>query len=1023
MKKFLSFVLALALVAPSFAQITPQTTRDGRQTGFAPTVVRQVNLAPVTPSSWSSAAGSATVTTSQAAPDGTTGAGKLSSSSTDVDYRRIYATSRAFAAGDWLVAGVWVKRASGATGGMRAWPAATVKVNDASYVLTNPQAGSTLTSSRSLLATVAADTGWEWLAISAKITTIGTSPAELRFELNCDVNRPVVFYAPTLHHITAGTLSDLEVETLRANLFPVPTGTAAGTLAKLPAQTTNLASSGVPTTVFNVVTDYNAVGDDVANDTSVIQAAIDAAEAVGGGIVYLPRGIFLVTGLSVEGRVILRGAGEGVTIIHSTTNATIVDLTADAAFLGGGVEQLTIRGSISAGSSQHGIKVDDGTYGLRFTVRDCWIENTGGYGLYWLKGFSSIVDNVFITNCASYPLLYDGANQPGNVFQSVYVGNLRSSATTAFRIKSGEFNCNNCNGVNSVPTGTKWAVVGKKNGVDGDGTDAGATLNCTDCNIESFDTHGILAYSSSTINVLGKSNFAGNGNTAQKGIEFDLAGDGSSYFSPFLMRGTIADTVDFADGASAYANSQPIHANGFAPIQILGQGPLQGGSPNAKLTTYYNATATATLKLARADGNLSVLAVTGDTTISQPGVRYIEANCSAACAITLPWPGWYARAQEVLIVKDKAGSAATYNITLQSGGGGTVNGGSFILDKNGQAVVLVPDGNTGAGDWRIINSYPEYKLISESAGGVAVAGTLVSTDSYVEAYSSSGGAAGSFFLRRHRGASGSPTAVQNGDALGYIAAQGQYSSTAGQRNTGAYITFSTTENFSGSAAGTKIQFSGAENGSTDGFSKKFIFDPSNGGGSLYPGTTNAQSLGIAGNAWNNLYLRNDAPAYSRMFAQTAKVTVANTVTETTLLSGAGTLTIDANSVSAGTTYEIEAWGYGAKSSSTTRWKLKLGSLTLCDSTALGWAPTGNRMWSLKAIVTIYTTGASGTLAAEGVFRMNTTATAETIQEALNTGTATIDTTTTNAFDLTVQHGATGAGNTVSLLNFVIRRAQ
>ena len=48
----------------------------------------------------------------------------------------------------------------------------------------------------------------------------------------------------------------------------------------------------IPDTVFNI-TNYNAVGDGVAADTTAIQAAIDAASAKGGGIVEVPAGIFL----------------------------------------------------------------------------------------------------------------------------------------------------------------------------------------------------------------------------------------------------------------------------------------------------------------------------------------------------------------------------------------------------------------------------------------------------------------------------------------------------------------------------------------------------------------------------------------------------------------------------------------------------------------------------------------------------------------------------------------------------------
>jgi hypothetical protein len=243
MKKGIMIARLLICVLLPCSSLSAQipTVRDGRQIGFAPTVVRFPNLAPVSPSTWGSADGSATVTTGQAAPDGTTGAARLTSASLNVDYRRIVATSRSFAIGDWLIVGVWVKRGSGSTGYFRNWPAVTISINDAGYRLSGTPAA---TNARQMTSTVTADTAWEWLALAAKVIAIGTSPAELRLELNCDANRQAVFYAPTLHHIAAGQLSDNEAELLRLNLFPVPDGVAAGTVAKLPAQSSSLGGAG-----------------------------------------------------------------------------------------------------------------------------------------------------------------------------------------------------------------------------------------------------------------------------------------------------------------------------------------------------------------------------------------------------------------------------------------------------------------------------------------------------------------------------------------------------------------------------------------------------------------------------------------------------------------------------------------------------------------------------------------------------------------------------------------------------------
>ena len=77
------------------------------------------------------------------------------------------------------------------------------------------------------------------------------------------------------------------------------------------------------TTVFNVQDEkYGAKGDSTTNDTAaIISALIDAAEN-GGGVVYLPRGIYRVTNtLTIPENVVFKGDGiENTKIIYTPTN-------------------------------------------------------------------------------------------------------------------------------------------------------------------------------------------------------------------------------------------------------------------------------------------------------------------------------------------------------------------------------------------------------------------------------------------------------------------------------------------------------------------------------------------------------------------------------------------------------------------------------------------------------------------------------------------------------------------------------
>ena len=87
----------------------------------------------------------------------------------------------------------------------------------------------------------------------------------------------------------------------------------------------------VPTgpSVFDV-TDFGAVADPSVNNQPMIQAAIDAAHAAGGGLVYVPAGVWGIAvgadgdgGIQVRSNVYLMGAGMGATTLR------LVDGSAD----------------------------------------------------------------------------------------------------------------------------------------------------------------------------------------------------------------------------------------------------------------------------------------------------------------------------------------------------------------------------------------------------------------------------------------------------------------------------------------------------------------------------------------------------------------------------------------------------------------------------------------------------------------------------------------------------------------------
>ena len=95
----------------------------------------------------------------------------------------------------------------------------------------------------------------------------------------------------------------------------------------------NKFTSAITNNVYNVITDSRldslAKGNGEHDDTNAIQGAIDKA-AVNGGVVYLPKGTYLIGRrkigylLTMKSKVILRGAGPGLTFIKLDGNEPII---------------------------------------------------------------------------------------------------------------------------------------------------------------------------------------------------------------------------------------------------------------------------------------------------------------------------------------------------------------------------------------------------------------------------------------------------------------------------------------------------------------------------------------------------------------------------------------------------------------------------------------------------------------------------------------------------------------------------
>jgi len=164
----------------------------------------------------------------------------------------------------------------------------------------------------------------------------------------------------------------------------------------------------------------------------------------------------------------------------------------------------------------------------------------------------------------------------------------------------------------------------------------------------------------------------------------------------------------------------------------------------------------------------------------------------------------------------------------------------------------------------------------------------------------------------------------------------------------------------------------------------------------------------------------DAGFTTPNFRQTASVTVANTVAETTLIgAGVGSATIPAARLAAGTVVRVKARGtIGDTGTPTFRLKVKLGGVTYIDTTAIAFgAFTGRHGWQLEADITIRTNGAGGTALGNGIMMVSTAGNPDL--DSINEATTGINTTAANALDVTAQWGTANALNSIICTNLTM----
>lgn len=155
---------------------------------------------------------------------------------------------------------------------------------------------------------------------------------------------------------------------------------------------TKVSYSMIEGACFNVL-DYGAVGDNATNCTSAFQAAFDAANAAGGGAVYVPAGTYLTDRVTVYSKTALIGENYGSAVVKLRNNQNthlIYGEGSDALWgtgSGGGIYNFEMR-DIALDGNRSNNTTDSNTiavvavYGYAQRWENVRVQNASNHGIW-----------------------------------------------------------------------------------------------------------------------------------------------------------------------------------------------------------------------------------------------------------------------------------------------------------------------------------------------------------------------------------------------------------------------------------------------------------------------------------------------------------------------------------------------------------------------------------------------------------------------------------------------------------------
>jgi hypothetical protein len=180
---------------------------------------------------------------------------------------------------------------------------------------------------------------------------------------------------------------------------------------------TNSVATTVETKLSQTVSvkDFGAVGDGVANDTTAIQAAIDAVNAAGGGVVNFPAGTYACANLWPKDNVTLQGEGPYASqLINNSAIYSVISTWR----LAPTNNSATISAYVATASRTTGFNVDGLLINGQYNVHPDGGDDNHQHGVYLFK-----TTECSVTNCIIKEVWYVGVESYYDCFDNVIANN------------------------------------------------------------------------------------------------------------------------------------------------------------------------------------------------------------------------------------------------------------------------------------------------------------------------------------------------------------------------------------------------------------------------------------------------------------------------------------------------------------------------------------------------------------------------------------------------------------------------